>query len=54
MGGPVTLAGDVGGTKAYLGIFRPHGEGLSCLVEDRFATADEMKQALEALASVGL
>ena len=38
MDGSVTLAGDIGGTKAYLGIFRSEGEGLSCLEEGRFAT----------------
>ena len=36
----MTLAGDVGGTKAYLGIFRPEGPGVACEVEDRFATAE--------------
>ncbi len=40
MGGSVTLAGDIGGTKAYLGMFQPEGEALGCLVEGRFATAE--------------
>jgi glucokinase len=40
MDGSVTLAGDIGGTKAYLGIFRSEGDDLACLVEGRFATTE--------------
>jgi|AP95_1055475.scaffolds.fasta_scaffold25897_2 glucokinase len=39
MGRSLTLAGDIGGTKAYLGIFRSDGEGICCLEEGRFPTA---------------
>ena len=40
MGGPLTLAGDVGGTKAYLGIFHAQDAGVACVAEDRFVTAE--------------
>ena len=39
MGRSLTLAGDIGGTKAYLGIFRSDGEGICCMEEGRFPTA---------------
>ena len=41
MGGSVTLAGDIGGTKAYLGMFQPEGEALGCLV-----SAEQLCQAV--------
>ena len=40
MGGIVILAGDVGGTKTYVGFFNPAESGYEPLVEDRVPTAD--------------
>ena len=50
MGGPLTLAGDIGGTKAYLGVFHARDAGVECVAEDRFVTAefDGVTELLEA------